>query len=323
MNSPAVLLTNFYNGESLRILEELVPDGLKLIVLEKPDREEVIKKVGQADYMIAGGTVKIDREILENAPRLKMIQRSGVGLDVIDQEELKKREIPLYRNEGINARSVAEHTLLLMLSVLRQVVKADQTTRSGMWLKRQFGIQNMDLYGKTVGLLGLGKIGEHVARLLVPFGVTVLYHKRNRLSPSDEKKLQVAFADFSTLINSSDIISIHCSYNKKTHHLICQKEFENMKPGAILINTARGKIVNEIYLYEYLKNGKMAGAGLDVFEVEPARENPLFGLDNVVVSPHIAGVTKNTFSRIYSEAFNNIVSFHRGDLKLLEEKRVV
>src|SRR5690625_3351621 len=323
MNSPAVLLTNFYNGESLRILEELVPDGLKLIVLEKPDREEEIKKVGQTDYMIAGGTVKIDREILENAPRLKMIQRSGVGLDVIDQEELKKREIPLYRNEGINARSVAEHTLLLMLSVLRQVVKADQTTRSGMWLKRQFGIQNMDLYGKTVGLLGLGKIGEHVARLLVPFGVTVLYHKRNRLSPSDEKKLKVEFADFSRLMNTSDIISIHCSYSRATHHLIGQKELENMKPVPILINTARGKIATELYLDESLKSGEMAGAGLDVFDEEPARKNLLFDLDNVVISPHIAGVTKNTFTRIYSEAFNNIVSFHHGDVKILEEKRVV
>src|SRR5690625_2672455 len=216
MNSPAVLLTNFYNGESLRILEELVPDGLKLIVLEKPDREEVIKKVGQADYMIAGGTVKIDREILENAPRLKMIQRSGGGLDVIDQEELKKREIPLYRNEGINARSVAEHTLLLMLSVLRQVVKADQTTRSVMWLKRQLGIQNMELYDKTGGFLALGKIAVHVARLLVHFGVSVLYHKRNTLAPPAEKKLQVSFADFSTLISSCDIISIRCSYNKTT-----------------------------------------------------------------------------------------------------------
>lgn len=323
MNAPSILLTNFYEGESLRIIRELIPDGFKLVTLEKPDRNEVIRKVAQADYMIAGGSVKIDNEILDNAPRLKMIQRSGVGLDVIEQGELKKRDIPLYLNEGINARSVAEHTLLLMLSVLRQLVQADQTTRSGKWLKRQLGTQNGDLHGKTVGLIGLGKIGEHVARLLIPFGVTVLYNKKNMLSPSNEKELQVRFSDFPTLVHTADIISIHCSYNKDTHHLIGQKEFENMKSGAILINTARGKIVNELCLYKYLKNGKLTGAGLDVFEEEPAWKNLLFKLDNVVVTPHIAGVTKNTFSRIYSEAFNNIVSFDKGDLKLIEEKRVV
>src|SRR5690554_368753 len=167
----SILLTNHYTPSLLSIIEKEVPQGFSVISIEKPTKEEIIKKAIDADYFLVGGRIKIDRDVIESAPVLKMIQRTGVGMDAIDLEVLKEKEIPVYVNYGVNSRSVAEHTILLMLSVLRRLALVDSTLKSGIWKKHEMGIQNRELYGKTVGLIGLGHIGSYVAQMLMPFGV--------------------------------------------------------------------------------------------------------------------------------------------------------
>ena len=181
----------------------------------------------------------IDREVIEKASHLKMIQRTGVGLDSIDTIAIKEKNIPVYINRGVNARSVAEHTLMLMLATIKKMPLVHNKVISGTWERQQLGIQCNELYRKTVGLLGMGNIGRLVAELLKPFGVNILYHKPHRLSKEDENYLRATYVDFKTLYKQADILSLHCPLNKETERIIGKEILEEMKSTCIIINTAR------------------------------------------------------------------------------------
>ncbi|RZK38535.1 MAG: hydroxyacid dehydrogenase [Pedobacter sp.] len=321
---PSILLTNFYSSSLLEIIQGVLPTGYSIISLNEASKDEVIRKIPQADYLLVGGRTKIDSMVISAANRLKMIQRTGVGLDSIDFDALKGTSIPVYVNPGINSRSVAEHTLMLILSVIRKLNSVDSLLKSGVWKKHELGMQNAELEGKTVGLIGLGHIGSLVAKMLQPFGVRTLYHKRERLSSTAENELNVEYASFDDLIKQSDIISLHCPLNPQTEDLLSWDEFTRMKKGAFIINTSRGKLIDEDALVHNLKSGQLRGAGLDVFRTEPlSKESPLLDLDNVILTPHISGITYESFQKMMIEAFKNITAFELGELESIQDKKLI
>jgi len=319
----SILLTNFYSTKLLSIIEKDLPEGFELIYLEEADKRELIKKAGKAHYLLVGGSLEIDQEVIDAAVNLRMIQRSGVGIDKIDLELLKERAIPLYVNKGVNARSVAEHTIMLILSTLRQLPRADMSVRSGRWLKHELGVECRELNGKIVGLVGLGSIGMEVLNMLHAFGVTVLYFKRSRLTKSEEKYLNIKYMALPELLKQVDILSLHCPLSSETTGMISHSELAIMKAGSIIVNTSRGGLIDEDALLASLQSGHLGGVGLDVFSREPISEsNPLLRHDKVVVTPHIGGVTLESFSRIMASAFNNIRLFEEGKAELIENKRI-
>lgn len=320
---PSILLTNYYRPHPLGIIQEEVPPGFDLLALSRPGKQEIITRAGGADYLLVGGRIPIDQEVISAATHLKMVQRTGVGMDSLDLALLQQRKIPVYVNPGVNARSVAEHALMLILATLRRLPVADASVKAGSWPKHDLGVTCSDLFGKTVGLVGLGHIGVEVSKLLQPFGAVLLYSKRARLSAAGEARLNVHYRRLPDLLKEADIVSLHCSLNPGTERLIGKAEISAMKPGALIINTARGRLVDEEALAAALASGHIRGAGLDVFANEPpAPDNPLLKLGNVVLTPHMASLTMETFRRMMREALQNIKSFEDGNLAAIECKRL-
>ena len=321
-NRPTLLLTNHYEGKPLAILKAAVGDRFNLIILDKADQEELYEKAAMADYMLVSGRLSIDEKLVRKATRLKMIQRTGVGLDNQDLAFIKSRGIPLYVNRGVNAVSVAEHTVMLMLSTIKKSYKVNLQMRQGVWKKQQTGLSTHEIFGKTVGLVGMGSIGRLVAKMLAGFDVRILYYDKIPLGAEEEELLKVTYTDFDELLKQADILSLHASYDPKAGYLIAENEFEHMKPGAVLINTARGKLVKEKALLEALYSGRLSACGIDTFETEPPNGiSPLADYDQALLSPHIAGVSYEAFSRMMSQAVNNISLYDAGDLEAIKESK--
>lgn len=321
---PSILLSNHYSAGPMEIVLNILPNGFSLITLNSVDQQELLNKVKDADYILASGRLLIDKEVIDNAVKLKMIQRTGVGLDNLDLKYIKKREIPVYVNQGINSQSVAEHTILLILAVLRRLPVVDARVKNGIWAKQEEGIRNSGLKHKTIGLVGMGNIGCSVAKILKGFNAQVLYHDRTPLSLKAETELNVQYCTFDELLKRSDVLSLHCALNSETLGLIGEKQLSIMKQGAIIVNTARGRLIDESALIACLESGHIKAVGLDVFETEPIdSNNPLLAFDNVVLTPHIGGITFDSFYEMISDAMNNIYLFEIGKLEEIEEKRLI
>ena len=242
-------------------------------------------------------------QVIAAAPRLRLIQKIGVGVNTIDLDAAKARGIAVCNLPGTNSRAVAEMTLLLMLATLRRLPQFDAALRAGTWATPPL-IQDRlgELGGKTIGLVGFGAVPAILAPILTAMGCRVLYTAR---APKPE--LPYEYRDLNALLAESDIVSLHIPQTPETTRLIDGAALARMKPGAILINTARGLLVDEAALRQALTSGHLAAAGLDVFEREPTPPgNPLLTLDNVVVAPHIAWVTSGTFERSFAIAADNI-----------------
>ncbi len=252
-----ILLTNRYSGQPLEIVKKAVPVNFGIEMLAEPTAECFAKSVVDADYILAGGRVRLDDAVLSNAQKLKMVQRSGVGLDSIDLEALRKHEIPLYVNQGINSQSVAEHALLLMLASLRRLPIIHRNTVSGIWKKQEQGVQTSELHGKTVGLIGMGNIARKLSVMLKAFGVRILYYDPFRLDVKMEQELMVELKEFDDVISESDIVSLHCPLNDADKGMMNAETIAKMKSGAILINTARGGLVDAKALYAALVDGRL------------------------------------------------------------------
>lgn len=319
-----LLLTNHYEGAALDILKNAVNGDFNLCVLDTADRECLLKAVPGADYLLVSGRLQIDDEVLTKASKLKMIQRTGVGLDNMDLDAVKRHGIPLYVNAGVNAGSVAEYAVMLMLSCLRRSYFVNTQMRKGIWKKQSTGLTTYELSGKTVGLVGAGKIGRYVAGLLKAFGVKLLYTDKIRLDEAVEKESGLEYVMFEELLRRSDIVSLHCSFDKSAGALMGEKEFALMKDGAVFINTARGGLVDEQALIKALDDGKLSCCGLDVFCEEPlSPEHPLLKREDVLLSPHIAGVSFDAFSRMMQAGVDNIRKFNAGRIEEIEKDRVV
>lgn len=316
-----ILLTNRYDEEPFKIIQSVIPEGFQLEMLDKVCQEEVAEKAVDADYLLVSGRLKIDRQILENARKLKMIQRTGVGLDSLDLEEMKKRNIPLYVNKGVNADSVAEHSVLLMLACLRRLVMIHQNTKNGVWKKQSQGVQTRELKGKKVCLIGMGNIGQAVAEMLKGFGTETLYYSRKRLPQQKEDELKISYVELEELLHEADIISLHCPLTEETRGMLNQESIEKMKDGVMIINTARGALIEEEALVQALKSGKVQFAGLDVFAEEPLKNTELSNLDNVIMTPHIGGITYDSFHCMMQEAMRNIELYEKGKLDEIEQAK--
>lgn len=318
---PNILPTNYYAPEPLAVIRQQLPVGFELLALDRPGKAAIIERIAQADYLLVGGRVPIDHEVINSAVRLKMIQRTGVGLDSLDLPLLKQRGIPVYVNAGVNSRSVAEHTVMLILATLRRLTEVDASVKSGEWKKHELGIQCRGLDGKTVGLVGLGAIGKTVAEMLRPFRVRLLYTKPSRLADHEEQALDLTYVGLEELLSQSDIVSLHCPLDSETRGMLGQRQFQQMKPGSVLINTARGPLVDEAALISALESRQLSGAGLDVFATEPIPEgNRLVSSSNLIATPHLSGLMRETFAAMMREALDNIEQYEIGNIEALSTK---
>jgi glyoxylate reductase len=279
--------------------------------------DEICKAVADATVIFSDGRhiTHITRKVIESAPNLKLIQTPTVGYDEIDLDAANEYGIPVANTAGSNAISVAEHAIMFMLVLLKKAIYAHESTLRGDWPQMDLvvGGKVMELGGKTLGILGLGDIGLEVVRLASAFGPRVLYNKRSRLSVDKERQLGIEFVELDELLRQSDILSIHVSLNSDSRGMISRDEISMMKDGAILLNLARGPVVDETALVEALKNGKLSGAGLDVFYEEPLGQNNAFeGLDNIILSPHVSGGTKEMMGRAFKMCGENLSRVFSG-----------
>lgn len=319
---PKILHTYRYTGRPWEILKSVVPEGYTVKTLDEPTQEQLVKEAADADYLLVSGRLKINKDVLDSAKNLRMIQRTGVGTEMLDKEEIKSLNIPVYVNAGVNARSVAEHTLTLILSCLKRVPAIDKQVRNGVWKKQETGTSCHELYDKTVALVGMGAIGRQVATYLHCFGAKIVYTDLFRMSEEQEEALGATFVtSFEELLPLADILSFHCPLTDENKEMLNASAIGKMKDGAIVVNTARGKLINESDLYEALISGKLASAGLDVHYEEPMlKDDPLCTLDNVILSPHIAGLSFETFHSMMKGAVDNIIAFDEGRYKEIENK---
>jgi phosphoglycerate dehydrogenase-like enzyme len=270
----------------------------------------------KADFLWVGWP-PVDAEMIEQATNLKVIHKCGVGVDEIDLNAAKTKNIKVYITEGINSVPVSEMALLLIMAVLRRLVFADASIRKGKWLKTELRGQAQHLTGKIVGIIGMGNIGRNLTKLLRGFDCKVNYFDIYRHTPEAEGDLGASYMPFNDLLKTCEVISLHAPLTPHTANMINSIALRMMSRNAILINTARGGLIDQKALIEALSSGAIAGAGLDVFETEPLDvSNPLLTMDNVVLSPHVAGSTLNNISIRTKRIAQNLGLFlDRGEVR--------
>lgn len=325
MRKPLILHTARYTGIPWNILKSVAPSGFEVKTLDELSYECLLREVVAADYLLVSGRLPIDEGVLTAGARLKMIQRTGVGTEMLDCEAVKRHEIPVYVNAGVNAQSVAEHTLTLMLACLKRLPQINKQTHEGVWMKQQVGVTTRELKGKTVALVGLGNIGRLVAGMLQPFGAKVIYTDVVRQNDETEQRLGLSYYDsFEAMLPEADILSFHCPLTPDNTEILNRRTLAMLKQGAIVVNTARGKLINPDDLYEALKNGYLLSAALDTHYEEPINEGyKLAKLDNIILTPHIGGLSYEAFHSMMKGAVENIVAFEEGRLDELEGKRIM
>ena len=245
--------------------------------------------------------------MLRAAPRLKLVQLVSAGFEHMPLDLLADLSIPLANNGGTNSIDVAEHTFALILSIYRRLTEMDRNVRNDGWKEIDSGMTTFTVQGKTVGIVGLGHIGKEVAKRLIPFGAQALYFDPFPVPEEIERSLQVERVPLDELLERSDIVTLHVPLNDQTRHLIGAAELARMKSNAILINTCRGPVVDESALIQALDSGAIRAAGLDVLRDEPTDpDNPILQFENVIFTPHIAGVTYDTWKRRGQFIFENL-----------------
>jgi phosphoglycerate dehydrogenase-like enzyme len=249
----------------------------------------------------------VDRDTIAAAPRARLIQKLGIGTDKIDAAAAAEHGVAVLKAAGVNADAVAELTVLHILAVGRNLGRAMAAARSGRVEKELLRAESFQLTGKTVGLLGLGHIGLAVARRLAPFGVGQVYHDLRRASPEAEAAIPIRYVGFDELISAADVISLHLPLTPATANIIGEDVLARVKPGLILVNTARGGLVDERALAKAITDGRVLGAGLDVTAQEPLpADSELHSLDRVMLTPHVGGAAANNFPRVIRHAYGNV-----------------
>lgn len=294
------------------VVRALLPDGFTIAFAQTNDEAEHRKLVPEASVIMAVGTY-VTAELIALAPKLKLIQKWGIGVDKIDLNAARRAGVTVAITAGATSIPVSEHALMLMLATSRRLPLAHRSLQEGKWIATELRTQCSMLDGKTVGLFGFGNIARFVAKRLTGFDVKILYHSRRRVALEIEAQFRAQYVDFDTLLGQSDLLSLHAPLTPETRQLFNRDTFTKMKPGAILINTARGELVNEPDLVHALKTGQLSGAGLDTFCGEPpSATNPLLHMDQVVATPHSAGGVFDNVPYIVGHMFRNIKQFHQS-----------
>jgi phosphoglycerate dehydrogenase-like enzyme len=290
----------------LEIARSLTPPGFELVVAD-PGTPEFYQAAADAEYYL-GLARQMGGEFFRAAPKLRLVQLLSAGYDRVDVEAARKAGVPVANNGGANAIAVAEHTLLLMLAVLKRLVRFHNDVVAGKWRVGDLAEARVyELAGRTLGIVGLGNIGKKVARRAAAFDMKVQYYDIARLTEDQEDALGVRFVLLAELLRTSDVVSLHVPLDDTTRNMISTRELGLMQPSAILINTCRGPVVDEAALHRALTQGQIAGAGLDVMvEEPPAPHHPLFALPNVTLTPHSAGPTWENWTARFRNGFDNI-----------------
>ncbi|MBI3998479.1 MAG: D-glycerate dehydrogenase [Armatimonadetes bacterium] len=278
-----------------------------------PPREVLIREAAASDGLLSLLTDRIDGALLDAAPRVRVVSNYAVGYDNIDVDAATARGVVVTNTPGVLTETVADFAMTLMLAAARRLVQADRYARAGRWKSWEpMLFLGQDVHGATLGLIGLGRIGSAVAHRARGFGMRLLYHDVIRREDL-ERDLGLQFLPFDDVLRQADFISVHTPLTPQTRHLIGAEQFKVMKKTAILINTARGPIVDPKALYQALATGQIFGAGLDVFEIEPVpADDPLLGLDNIIVVPHIASASVETRTKMALMAVDNLLAALSG-----------
>jgi len=279
-----ILVADKISDEAIKMLKEKHE-----VVFSELDPEGLLNEIGKYDALVVRSRTKVTKEVINKGKNLKVIGRAGVGVDNIDVPEATKRKIPVVNAPGGATVSVAELTFAHMLSLARNLSKSDKTMKNGEWEKKT--LKGTELCDKTLGLIGSGRIGTEVGKMAIAFGMKVIVYDPY-LSKETAEEQGFELADLDSLLKNSDFISIHTPLTDETKKMIDEKEFKKMKNTAFIVNCARGGIIDENALYNSLKEGKIRGAALDVYENEPPKNSPLLTLDNIVFTPHIGASTK-------------------------------
>jgi phosphoglycerate dehydrogenase-like enzyme len=308
----------FYNSHGEEALYAMIRaaagEAVEVLTLARDDDGERKQKLAEADAVIVAAT-RFSEPLIAAAPQLNFVHHQGVGYhDTVAWQALAKRNIPLALTPGGTAESVAEQTVMFMLAVLRMLPYADSELRQGRFHVNAIRPLTRDLSGRRIGILGLGRIGKAVARRLRPFGVKVAYHDILAMPAAVEAELGVEPVGFEELLTGSEILSLHVPLTDATRKIINRDTIARMRPGAYLINTCRGGVLDEAALVEGLDRGRLAGAALDVFDPEPPLpDHPLYRFRNVVLTPHISAGTRDAFMAKMTFVFANLQRHWRGE----------
>ena len=306
-----VLVTREIPEVGLYLLEDF---DVSVLFERPPERGELLQAVRGMDGVLSTATENIGGEVLDAAgDGLKVVANMAVGYDNIDVRAARERGVVVTNTPGVLDETTADVAFMLMLAAARRLGEGERLLRAGKW--EWWGpkqLRGLDVWGKKLGILGLGRIGQAVARRARGFGMEILYHNRSRKEDA-EKELGARYLELRDLLSESDFISVHTPLTEETRHLIGKEELERMKSGAVLVNTSRGPVVDEGALADALGNGRIFAAGLDVYEEEPRVHPKLLGLENVVLAPHIGSASIETRDKMATLAAENLRSVLRGE----------
>ena len=311
MTRAHVVLLDPAAPERLDRIRPFLPQGWVLTAAASRDPKDQLAELQGASFVISG-----DMPVTEQmfaTPGLRAVHKWGVGYDGIDLEAARRHGVRVLRTTGSNAVAVAETTLGLILAVNRNIVRGHVGVLNGGWPKGQVGPTSATLSGRTVGIVGMGYIGKALARLQRGFGCPILYTKRTPLPQPEEADLNARFAPLDDLLAASDVVTLNCDLNDSTRDLIDARRLALMKPNAILVNAARGGVLVEGDLADAIRQGRLRGAGIDVFSVEPITpDNPLLGLDRVVLTPHLGALDAAGFAPTIMRMMENLLAVQQG-----------
>ena len=300
---PKVLISDAMDSIAEKIL---LSNNIEVDIITDFSIEDFIANISKYDGLIVRSATKVTKEIIEKAKNLKIIGRAGAGVDNIDLLSAKEKNIIVMNTPGGNTNATAEHTLALLLSLSRKIVNANISTHKGEWAKKKF--KGNEIRGKTLGIIGFGNVGKRFAEICHALGLKILIVSKYFDRIKDDFPEYIS-SDLTNALKNADIISFHCKPNKDGSSIINTNEINQMKNNAVIINTARGNLVSEIDLCDAIKNNKIAGAAIDVFDTEPATKNILFGLENVLLTPHIAASTSEAQIIVAEMVANQFVDY--------------
>ena len=304
---PKVLISDAMDVIAEKILLE---NNIEVEVKTDFTLDELIKKIPSYDGLIVRSATKVTKEIIYKAKNLKLIGRAGAGVDNIDLATAKEKNIIVMNTPGGNTNATAEHTLALLLSLSRKIPIANATTHKGEWAKKK--LKGNEIKGKTIGIIGFGNVGKRFAEMCSALGLKVIILSK-LFEGIKNDYANYESVNLNQILETADIISFHCKPSSDGSPIISNKEINKMKKNAIIINTARGNLVSETDLSEAIKNGTIKGAAIDVFADEPAKDNILFGLDNVILTPHIAASTDESQIIVAEMIANQFVDYFLRD----------
>jgi len=305
----SVLICDQVSSTLKEILEK---NGLKVTYEPEITPEQLAEKIGNFQVVVVRSRTKMTRELIEKADKCQIIARVGVGLDNIDQEAAKEKNIRVINAVEGAVTAVAELVIGLMISMAREIPRADREIRNGNWIKKE--LMGSELKGKYLGIVGLGNIGKRLGRLARALNMNIIGYDVVPIDDEFSKEVGLMKADLDTLLSSADYVSFHVPLLDSTRHMINAEKLKMMKNTARIINTSRGGVIDEEALYNSLKDGSLAGAALDVFEVEPATENKLITLPNFIATPHTGAQTKEAQLLAANIIAEKIIQILRGVL---------